>query len=314
MKKTKVAFFGTSDRSLPILESLNKHFELVLCVTKHDTKVGRKQEMKETAVKKWARDHVIRYVEIRSLKEYDLDLVLNELGKAKPAYGIVADFSYIIPESIINFFGGRLINIHFSLLPKYRGASPVQFAILNGDETTGITFLLVSKRLDAGDILSQIGYKMNGTETSGELYETLFSVAAEKLPEVIEGYKSGSIRPMPQDENNATYTYSKTHPHHTFIFKEDGLINWKNDVKSIERKIRAFNPWPIAWTYLKDLQEASNLAHGKLNFRDSVDLELTVKIYSAHLEKDKLHIDKLQVEGRKIMTWEEFKNGYLEQT
>lgn len=312
MKKTKIAFFGTSDRSLPILESLNKHFELVLCVTKTDTKVGRKQEIRETAVKKWAREHVIKYVEVRSLREHDLELVLNELGKTKPTYGIVADFSYIIPESIINFFGGRLINIHFSLLPKYRGASPVQFAILNGDETTGITFQLVSKRLDAGDILSQTGYKMNGSETAGELYETLFEVAADRVPEVVEGYKSGSIRPMPQNEDNATYTYSRTHPHHTFIFKEDGLINWRNDVDSIERKIRAFNPWPIAWTYLKDLQEASCLAQGKLKFREHVDTELTVKIYSAYLEKGRLYIDSLQVEGKKIMTWEEFENGYLE--
>ncbi len=312
MKKLKIAFFGTSDRSIPILESLNKHFELVLCITKTDTKIGRKQEIKETGVKKWAREHVIKYTEISSLKEYDLDLVLNELGRTKPTYGIVADFSYIIPESIINFFGGRLINIHFSLLPKYRGASPVQFAILNGDETTGITFQLVSKRLDAGDILNQTGYKMNGSETSGELYETLFEVAAGRVPEVIEGYKSGSIKPMPQNEDNATYTYSRTHPHHTFIFKEDGLINWKNDADSIERKIRALNPWPIAWTYLKDLQEASCLAHGKFKFREHVNPELTVKIYSAHLEKGKLYIDKLQVEGKKIMTWEEFENGYLE--
>ena len=311
MKKLKIAFFGTSDRSLSILESLHSNFSLVLCVTKSDTKVGRNRELRETAVKKWAREQGVRYVEIRSLRDYDLKTVLENLQKHKPDYGVVADFSYIIPEDIIKFFGGKLINIHFSLLPKYRGASPVQFAILNGDETTGVTYQLISKRMDAGDILSQIGYKMNQTETSGDLYETLFHVAADKLPEVILGYCSGSIKPMPQNEDNATYTFSRTHPHNTFIFKEDGLISWKNDPKSIHQKIRAFNPWPIAWTYLKDIQDAGCLATGKIKLRDHVDGELTVRIYSAHMEKDKISIDDLQVEGKKVMSWKEFENGYV---
>ena len=311
MKKLKLAFFGTSDRSLAILENLHNNFSLVLCVTKSDTKVGRNRELRETAVKKWAREQGIKYVEIRSLRDYDLRTVLENLLKYKPDYGVVADFSYIIPEDIIKFFAGKLINIHFSLLPKYRGASPVQFAILNGDETTGVTYQLISKRMDAGDILSQIGYKMNQTETSGELYETLFHVAADKLPDVILGHYSGSIKPMPQNEDNATYTFSRTHPHNTFIFKEDGLINWKNDPKSIDQKIRAFNPWPIAWTYLKDIQEAGCLTRGKIKLREHIDGELTVKIYSAHLEKDKLSIDELQVEGKKIMSWKEFENGYV---
>ena len=311
MKKLKIAFFGTSDRSLPILESLHSSFSLVLCVTKSDTKVGRNREVREAAVKTCAREQGVRYVEIRSLRDYDLKTVLENLQKYKPDYGVVADFSYIIPEDIIKFFESKLINIHFSLLPKYRGASPVQFAILNGDETTGVTYQLTSKRMDAGDILSQIGYKMNQTETSGDLYETLFHVAADKLPEVILGYCSGSIKPMPQNEDNATYTFSRTHPHNTFIFKEDGLISWKNDPKSIHQKIRAFNPWPIAWTYLKDIQDAGCLATGKIKLRDHVDGELTVKIYSAHMEKDKISVDDLQVEGKKVMSWKEFENGYV---
>src|SRR3989339_619241 len=117
VKKLKIAFFGTSDRSLPILESLHSNFSLVLCVTKSDTKVGRNRELRETAVKKWAREQGVRYVEIRSLRDYDLKTVLENLQKYKPDYGVVADFSYIIPEDIIKFFESKLINIHFSLLP-----------------------------------------------------------------------------------------------------------------------------------------------------------------------------------------------------
>ncbi len=307
----KIAFFGTSDRSIPILQELHDNFDLVLCVTKANSKIGRDQTEKETAVKIWAKQNNVRYVEIRSLKEHDLQNVIHEVERTKPDYGVVADFSYIIPDVLIEQFQGKFINIHFSLLPKYRGASPVQYAILNGDEMTGITYQLISKRMDAGDILSQIGYKMNGFETSGELYETLFPIAAKKLPDVIAGYEIGSIKPMKQDEDKAVYTYSQTHPHNTYIFKEDGIINWKNDAASTEQKIRAFNPWPICWTYLKDLQDATNLAGGKIKLKQHINPQLTAKIYKAHLEDKKLGIDEIQVEGKKRMSWSEFKNGYL---
>jgi methionyl-tRNA formyltransferase len=152
---------------------------------------------------------------------------------------------------------------------------------------------------------------MNHTETSKELYETLFQVASDKLPEIINGHSTGSIKPIPQDEDKATYTFSRTHPHHTHIFKEDALINWKNEAWNIEQKIRALSPWPIAWTYLKELQDASCLAQGKLKFREHTNPELTVKIHSAHMDGNKLWLDKLQIEGKNIMTWEEFKNGYI---
>ncbi len=309
--KLKIAFFGTSDRSIPILESISENFTLVLCVTKCDTKVGRDKQIRETAVKKWAREKNIKFIEVTSLKDENKQIVLTALRKTKPDYGVVADFSYMIPEEIINFFERKLINIHFSLLPKYRGASPVQFAILNGDEMTGVTYQLISKRLDAGDILGQIGYKMNHTETSGNLYETLFNVASDRLPGIIEGYESESIKPIPQNEDNATYTYSRTHPHHTHIFKEDGLINWKNGAENIHRKIRALNPWPIAWTYLGEMAEAGCLLQGKLKLREHVDKGLIVKIFSAQLENGKLAIETLQLEGKKVMTWKEFENGYL---
>lgn len=311
MKKLKICFFGTSDRSSPILESLNNNFSLSLCVTKTDTKVGRGQEIRKTGVKLWCTKNNIPCVEVSSLKEYDLKIVMDKLQKIKPDYGVVADFSYIIPEEIISVFKGFLINIHFSLLPKYRGASPVQFAIMNGDDMTGITYQVLNKKLDAGEILSQVGYKMNQSETSKELYETLFEVAAGKLPDVILGHFTGSIKPISQDEEKATYTYSRTHPHHTHIFKEDGLINWKSDPVTIERKIRAFYPWPVCWTYLNELQGTNCLLYGKIKFREHVKKDLLVKIYKAHLDGNKIGIDKIQVEGKKIMSWEEFKNGFL---
>lgn len=309
MKSTKVIFFGTSDRSLPILESLNNNFELALCVTKKDAPFGRKQILKETEVKKWAKDNCKRYLEISSLKNADLDKVINEIEKIKPDVGVVADFSYIIPKPIIDSFDGKIINIHFSLLPKYRGASPVQFALLNGDEITGITYYLLDEKMDEGKILEQIEYKLDTKHTSGELYDILFKVAAEKLPKVLENYLSNLTKPFDQDSEEVSYTFSRTNPKHTFIYKEDALIDWSDSAQKIEREIRAYNPWPIAWTYLEDL-EKSNVLFEKFNLKDNLDKKLKVKIFKADVSGDKLKIDELQIEGKNKVNWQEFKNGY----
>jgi methionyl-tRNA formyltransferase len=309
MKTTKVIFFGTSDRSLPILESLKDNFNLCLCVTKQNSKIGRKQIEKETEVKSWSKKNNIDFIEIGSLKSQDLENVINKLEEISPDYVVVADFSFIIPKKIIDTVKGNIINIHFSLLPKYRGASPVQFAILNGDEVTGITYYLLDEGMDTGKIISQIEYKLDTKYTSGELYQILFNLAAENLPQVIKNMAENKIILENQDESLATYTISKTNPKHTFIFKEDALINWQNSPEEIERSIRAYNPWPISWTYLKNIEDNRKLDE-EIKLKNHVDKNLKVKIYSSDAVNEKLKIKNLQVEGKSKITWEEFKNGY----
>lgn len=307
----KIAFFGTSERSLPILNSLKANFDLSLCITKKDQLVGRKQELKECAVKTWAKSNNINFVEISNLRDVDLDKVLSAIKKEKIDYGVVCDFSVIIPDEVIQIFGKNLINIHFSLLPKYRGACPVQFTILNGDEHTGVTFHIVDSKMDHGELLHQIVYKMDQTETSGKLYETLFKISAEKLPDILKRYSKGTITPLPQEEDEATYTYSPNHPTSTFIYKEDAEINWKEKPEVTERKIRAYNPWPIAWTTLGEIENAKNLFYGKIKLKPHINRRLKVKIYKGELVEGKLRVLDIQIEGKNRMAWKAFENGYL---
>jgi len=311
VKTIKIIFFSTSDRSLPILDAVVKNFDLAFCVTKKNSKIGRKQIEKETGVKTWAKKNNINYIEIDSLKDDDLEKVLKEINKVKPDLGVVADFSFIIPKKVIETFNNKIINVHFSLLPKYRGASPVQHAILNGDEITGVTFYILDEKMDTGDIIGQIEYRMTYKETSGELYDTLFEIASKKLPEIIQKLILGKITPLPQDEKNATYTFSKTNPKHTFVFKEDALIDWDKNNKEIERMIRAYNPWPTAWTYMGDLEKAKCFGR-EIKLKKYVNKDLKIKIFRANLKKDELHIEEIQVEGKNKITWEEFENGYLD--
>ncbi len=308
--KAKIIFFGTSDRSLPILETLRSNFELVLCITKSNSKIGGDQIEKETGVKTWAKENNIDFIEIDSLKNENLDKVLKCIKKSKPDLGIVADFSFIIPKKVIEAFDNKIINIHFSLLPKYRGASPVQYAILNGDYNTGVTFYYLDEKMDTGNIIDQIEYKVTSKETSGELYDILFKIASNKLPEIINNIYKGDVTSIPQDESNATYTYSKTNPKHTFIFKEDAQVEWNKNPDEIERSIRAYDPWPIAWSYLKDL-EKSTCFEKDIILKKSVNKDLKIKLYKGKISNNKLEIEEVKVEGKKRITWKEFENGYL---
>lgn len=304
----KVAFFGTSDRSEPILESLNDNFELELCITKTDTKVGRKQKLKPTAVKVWAKKKGVDHLEIDSIKDSEEDIIKN-LKDKKIELGVVADFSFMIPQSIIQTPAKGLINIHFSLLPKLRGASPVQHAIMQGLKETGITYYLMDQNMDTGDILHQIPYSLKGNETTGSLYRDLFKLAASALPQVIDEYLQGKTSPTPQDHDQATYTYSKTRPDATYIFKEDARINWREEPEVIERKIRAFHPWPVAWTTLGELENNQKL-NSQIRLKSSSYPNLRVKILSAEPVNGKLKINTLQVEGKNEIDWMSFVNGY----
>ena len=294
-----LAFFGTSDRSIPLLEALkNSDFDLVLCITKEDTVIGRERKSKSTAVKEWSEANRVQYVTIEKLDSQSTAYIKNLILEKNIELCVVTDFSILIPEELLSAPKHGFVNVHFSLLPSYRGASPVQFAILNGDKKTGISYLLVTKKLDAGPIIFQSEFELSGNETSDSLYKLLFKKAADEICDVISKYISGKLKPVEQNENKATYTYSPTHPKSTLIFKEDAKINWGKTPEEIDRAVRAYNPWPIAWTTLGDLNSHY------CGIKPDKDLSLKVKIFEPGMKK-------LQVEGKTILSWEEFENGYV---
>ncbi len=310
-KKIKVAFFGTSDRSTEILNSLKNNFDFRFCVTKLDAKVGRKQILTPSGVKTWAVENSVPFIEVESLKNENIDKVLELVNKEKVDYIIVADFSFIIPQQILDNDSSTLINVHFSLLPMYRGASPVQFAILNGDPTTGVTFQLVHKKMDMGDIICQILLDILPNENSDQLYKRLFSLTATKIPEVIIDFHTGALTPVIQDETKSSYTYSKTKPSTTQILKEDARIDWTRYPIVIHRMVKAFYPWPVAWTTLEDIQNQKIMSNYEI--KDEGNLLKRAKIIDTEYlpETKTLRILKIQVEGSKETDFQSFMNGYF---
>ena len=207
----------------------------------------------------------------------------------------------------------KFINVHFSLLPKYRGASPVQHSILNGDKKTGITYYILDKGMDTGPILFQIEHAISQTISAGDLYSEMFNIASSKLPYVIKEYVEGKLTPRDQDNTLATYCWSKNNPKTTFLSKEDAILEWNQSVEHLYHAIRAYNPWPISWTMLQDLENNPKIDYKNKQgvLKDKQHISKKVKIYQASISTEKITPLKVQLEGKSVVDWDDFLNGYF---
>lgn len=270
----RVIFFGTPDYVIPVLNALNKYHEIVAVVTQGPKEVGRKKIITYSDVDHWAHKRKIE-------KYYDFD----DLPEAE--LGVCASFGMIIPKEVLTHFKFGILNIHPSLLPKYRGASPIQQTIINNDLITGVTIIKMDEKMDHGPIVTQFKEETLPDDTFETLRKRLFEKASEVLVELIPNYVSGKINLKKQDENEATFT--------KIISKQDGFVDLENDdPKLIESKLRAYAPWPGI--------------HTKIIIKNKIEKRL--KILKCHLEKDQLVIEEVQLEGKNPVTWQQFQQAY----
>ncbi|MDP3043507.1 MAG: methionyl-tRNA formyltransferase, partial [bacterium] len=243
--KIKTIFIGTSDFGIPALRALakDKQFEIIAVITQPDKPTGRKQILTPPPIKAEAEKYQIPIFQPEQIKNLQTEIsaqgeCASGAKNLKSDIIIVAAYAQIIPEEILNLPKYGCINIHGSLLPKYRGAACVQAAILNGDGQTGVTIMKMDKGLDTGPILWQDKINIESRDTAGALYEKLSRLGAKILPIVIKKYIAGVIKPIAQDNARASYVKR--------LKKQDGLIDWAKSAVEIERFIRAMAPWPSA--------------------------------------------------------------------
>lgn len=291
-----VVFFGTPEFVLPISESLLrvKDCKLTAVVTVPDRPMGRKQILTPSPVKTWALESKIPVIDSGSMAQTCLlaRQVIEKIKNVKPALGILAAYGKIVPQELIDLFPKGILVIHPSLLPKYRGPSPVQAAILSGDRETGVTIIKMDEKVDHGPIVAQFKEKIYPTDTAETLLRRLFSQAAESLTSVLPAYLENQIELIEQDHNEATYTY--------LVKRKNGYIDPANppSPEVFNHMIRAYYPWPGVWSYLPPTR--------------------TVLIRGQSLKGNKGKIikflpgQKIQVEGGKPMTVKDFLNGYPE--
>lgn len=276
----KIIFFGADTFALPILNRLVNDRSIDLCavVTRPAKPAGRGLKPEPNAVLSESKKLNLPTVLIDS--KFDWDAVNKLIKSKKPDAVIVAALGRIIPQETLDLLPEKFINIHPSLLPRYRGPAPIETTILEGDSQTGVSIMVLEHKMDAGPILAQFKSDTNN-EDAVALSARLAKLASNKIARVVSEYLNGDISPKSQNEDQATYTH--------IISKNDGNINLDDDPTEIDRKIRAYTPWPGTTVKINGMM---------------------IKLIKAHVEDDVLVIDVIQPAGKRAMSAKEFSNGY----
>lgn len=303
-KKYRAIFFGTPEFAVPVLKSILTlpYLDLIAVVTQPDKPVGRRQALTPSPVKIVAQVNKVKILQPENIKNSQFEESLKELS---PAVIILVAYGKIIPKNLLEISKFGWLNIHASLLPKFRGSSPIQTAILEGEKETGVTLMKIDSGLDTGSIISQKKLRIESDDNFQTLHDQLSQLGADLLKATLEDYLAEKLSPTPQDHTQATNT--------TLIKKEDGKIDWSKPALYIDRQIRALNPWPGTWIEWQGK---------RLKILEGDILNLDSPSGKAFLTSDKklaigcgkasLLISKLQLEGKKVLTASEFLRGYPE--
>ncbi len=300
----RILFMGTPEFAVTPLEHLMlNQFQVVAVYTQPDKPAGRGRSLVPQPMKKAALIRKLPVVQPTSLKEAE---VVAELAGFHPDVIVVAAFGQILPQSVLDIPRYGCINVHPSLLPRFRGASPVAAVILAGDELTGVSLMLMDSGLDTGPILAQEQVSISPQDTTGSLTAKLSKIAAQLLPEVLRRWAGGEITPQPQNEAEATYSAP--------ITKEEGEINWHLSAVEIWRRVRAFQPWPGSYTRwggkrLEIIEAVPLPEGGSLAVGQVVALNRERAGFGVNTGDGILSVLKVQLEGKQAMSAAEFVRG-----
>jgi len=299
----KIVFMGTPMPAVPALERiLQDGHEIAAVYTQPDKPSGRGNKIALSPIKEFALQHELRVLQPTKIKTAE---ALEEFISHNADVAVVVAYGRILPEGFLNAFPNGAINVHFSLLPKYRGAAPVNWAIANGESKTGVTTMQMDAGLDTGDILIMRETRIDPQETAIDLMDRLSMIGADLLSETLAKYDG--LVGRPQDNDEATFAPK--------MKREDGLINWEMTAGAISNRVRGFQPFPASFTYFngqkltiwkaKDILSFELLALSAGEISEAKGDNLIV----SSGEKTFLKIEELQIEGKRRMPTRDFLNG-----
>jgi len=243
MSKPRLVFMGTPDFAVPCLQALiTAGYPIALVVTQPDKPVGRKQILTPPPVKQVAQAAGLEVYQPAKVRQ-DPD-VLSRLRAAEAELFVVVAYGKILPQEILDLPTRGCLNVHASLLPKYRGSAPIQWSLVNGESETGVTTMLMDAGMDTGDMLLKRSLRIDPDESAQSLSDRLSALGAEALLETIPAYLKGELQPQPQDHAAATVI--------PMLHKEDGEIHWGKSARAIYNQLRGLNPWPGSYTFWRD--------------------------------------------------------------
>lgn len=300
MKPLKVVFMGSPDFAVPSLEKLfESDHTIEAVVSGSDKRRGRRSKPEPTAVKKRALELGIPTIDADDVKSKEFEETLRKLHA--DLYVVVA--FKVLPQSLLEIPGKGAINLHASLLPKYRGAAPIHWAVINGEEQTGCTVFFLEKSVDTGNVISQVKTPINPNETTGDVYNRLQVIGAELLVDCVNQIANKSFTLSAQDDAEATPAPK--------LFKNNTKINFGDSAQNIHNKIRGLYPFPIAWCMFDD--EKMNVYQSEVGPEKSLkpgELEWFENKLLAGCGTGTVHLKSVQLPGTKKLTGIEFANGY----
>ena len=301
----KVVFMGTPDFAVGTLEAIvGAGHEVAAVVTQPDKPKGRGGVMAMSPVKECALSHGLTV--LQPLKARNPEFI-EEIKAINPDVIVVVAFGQIIPSEIIHMPKFGCINVHASLLPKYRGASPIQWTVLDGCEYSGVTTMLMDEGIDTGDILETATVKLDERETGGSLFDRLSLVGAKLLVETLDKAEAGQLHPVKQDDSQSSYV--------RMMDKSFGLMDFTQPVEALERKVRALNPCPSAFTHMDEkllkIWDATVIQDNNVKAGDYGKVKTDGKTcFMVACDGGYLSVNELQLEGKKRMKVEDFLRGY----
>ncbi len=296
----RVVFMGTPDFAVPSLQKLlDAGFEVCAVYTQPDKPKGRGHKLQAPPVKELALQHEIPVFQPTSLRKEE---VQQELQSFQPDVIVVVAYGKILPKAVLDLPRLGCINVHGSLLPKYRGAAPIQWTVINGDGTGGVTTMFMGEGLDTGDMLLKAETPVGAEETAGQLFDRLKDLGADLLLETLEKLEQGTLTPIPQNEEDAT--------HAPMLSKELSVIDWSKPARELHNLIRGLNPWPSAYSYLdgKKLKiHASRVVEGSGEAGKAFTKDGNLLVYCG---EDALELTEIQTENGKRMDGKSYLLGH----
>lgn len=301
MNNLKIVFMGTPDFAVPCLKTLNENYEVIAVITQPDRPKGRGQKLTPSPIKEYALEHNLTVLQPEKIKTSETE---EQLKKLAPDLIVVVAFGQILSKAILDIPQLGCINVHASLLPKYRGAAPIHWSIINGETKTGITTMYMDVGLDTGDMILKEEVSISAKMNTGELHDTLMNIGAKTLLQTIKQIAEGSVVRNKQNDAEASYA--------PLLTKELERINWLLPAQEIYNLVRGLNPWPVAFSIFKgkklkiwQTKVIDNVTIGEIG----TVLSLTETGFTVQTGKGILEILELQPESKRKMNAKDFVCG-----
>ena len=299
MKDMRIVFMGTPDFAAAILKRLIDTGRNVVGVfSQPDKPVGRKQVIMPTATKALAMEHGIPVFQPAKLRDGEALAIMKEL---KPDLTVVAAYGKILPKDLLDVPPLGNVNVHGSLLPKYRGSAPIQWSVINGDKITGITTMYMAEGMDTGDMIMKFELPIGEDETAGELFERMAELGADSIEKTLELFDKGEVKGEPQNEEEATYA--------PMLKKEMGEIDFSKTSDEIHNLVRGLNPWPVAFTFLDGKTIKIHEAKAAEGFFGEEGELLDEKRFIVGCKNGAVELITVQPEGKNKMSGADFIRG-----